>query len=192
MTRPKKVQPPEHSPSAASGRATEDAHTACGDACAQGSDRRTFLRDGLLAVAALTAVAGSAAPLHALGRTLATGIVGAGDTVRYDIPSVDGATIDRANRLVLVRYQGMVHAFSLECPHKGTMITWQAKEQRFFCPKHKSTFKPEGSRIQGKAPRHLDRFAVRLDAGQVIVDTATLIDAEKDAPAWNLAGVKVG
>jgi Rieske Fe-S protein len=166
-------------------------HDDCGDACGHDAGRRTFLRDGLMAVAALTALAGGAAPLHALAREYATGLADAG-TVTYDIPSADGATIDRANRVILVRYQGTVHAFSLECPHKGTMVQWQPDQQRFFCPKHKSTFKPEGTRIQGKAPRSLDRHPVRLEGGKVVVDTATEIDAAKNAAGWSAAGVKVG
>lgn len=167
-----------------------EAHRACGGDCGQDEGRRAFLRDGLMAVAALSAIAGGGAPLHALAREYATGLVGAG-TVRYDIPAADGATIDRANRLILVRYQGMVHAFSLECPHKGTMVQWQADQQRFYCPKHKSTFTPEGTRIQGKAPRGLDRYPVTLEGGKVVVDTAVEIDGAKDAAGWNAAGVKV-
>lgn len=165
-------------------------HDTCGDDCGHDDGRRTFLRDGLMAVAALTAIAGGAAPLHALAREYATGLAGAG-TVTYDIPSADGATIDRANRVILVRYQGTVHAFSLECPHKGTMVQWQPDQRRFYCPKHKSTFRPEGTRIQGKAPRSLDRYAVKLAGGKVVVDTAVEIDAAKDAAGWNAAGVKV-
>lgn len=163
----------------------------CGDDCGHDEGRRSFLRDGLMAVAALTAVAGGAAPLHALARDYATGLVGTG-TVTYAIPAADGATIDRANRLILVRFQGMVHAFNLECPHKGTMVQWQPAEQRFFCPKHKSTFRPEGTRIQGKSPRSLDRYAVRIEAGKVVVDTGTAIDAASSAAAWAAAGVRVG
>lgn len=166
-------------------------HGACGDDCGHDAGRRTFLRDGLMAVAALSAIAGGAAPLHALAREYATGLAASG-TVTYDLPAADGATIDRANRVILVRYQGMVHAFSLECPHKGTMVQWQPDQARFYCPKHKSTFKPEGTRIQGKAPRSLDRHPVRLDGGKVVVDTAVEIDAAKDAAGWSAAGVKVG
>ncbi len=154
------------------------------------TDRRGFLRDGLMAVAALTAIAGDAAPLHALTRRYATGLV-AGPAISYDIPAADGATIDKPNRVILVRYQGTVHAFSLECPHKGTMVEWQGDKARFYCPKHKSTFQPEGSRIQGKAPRGLDRYAVRIEGGKVVVDTGKLIDQEKDAGGWASAGAKV-
>jgi nitrite reductase/ring-hydroxylating ferredoxin subunit len=160
--------------------------------CALSTDRRAFLRDGLLAVAALTAIAGSAAPLHALTLDSIVGSLGAGaDVLTYPIPATDGATIDKANRLILVRYQGMVHAFSLECPHKGTMLTWEPQNSRFFCPKHKSTFKPEGTRIQGKAPRSLDRYAVRIADGKVLVDRSVEIDSRKDAAGWAAAGARI-
>lgn len=161
------------------------------DACEVTTGRRAFLRDGLMAVAALTAIAGAAAPLHALARDYATGRPGPSGTVSYDVPAADGATIDKANRLILVRYQGMVHAFSLECPHKGTMVQWQPAQGRFFCPKHKSTFKAEGTRIQGKAPRSLDRYAVRLEGGKIVVDTAVVIESAADAAGWSAAGVRV-
>lgn len=162
------------------------------DECALRTDRRGFLRDGLIAVAALSAVAGSAAPLHAFTREFVEGLASrGGDVVSYPVPAADGATIDRTNRLILVRYQGMVHAFSLECPHKGTMVTWEPQNARFFCPKHKSTFKPEGTRIQGKAPRSLDRYAVRVEGGKVLVDRSVEIDSKKDAAGWAAAGARV-
>lgn len=164
----------------------------CTGACTDpGADhnRRGFLRDGLFAVAALTAIAGDAVPLEAMARRLTTGLA-VGATVTYDIPATDGATIDRTNRVILIRHQGMLYAADLECPHKGTMVQWQPAEQRFFCPKHKSTFRPEGTRIQGKSPRSLDRYAVRLEGGKVVVDTAQPIDG--DATGWAQRGVRVG
>jgi len=157
-----------------------------------GSDRRTFLKEGLMAVAALTAVAGASVPLEAMTRTYAIGTaVGAGlATLSYPIPTADGATIDRANKVILVRYQGMVHALARECPHKGTMVDWQPEQNRLYCPKHKSTFTANGTRIQGKAPRSMDRHPIRLEGGKVVVDTATVI--EGDGANWATTGVKVG
>lgn len=163
---------------------------ACGHDCDHDTGRRGFLRDGLMAVAALTAIAGGAAPLHAMARDYASGLAALG-TVTFAVPAADGATIDRANKLILVRYRGMVHAFGLECPHRGTMVQWEAANNRFYCPKHKSTFKPEGTRIQGKAPRGLDRYPIKVEGGKVVVDTAVEIDGAKDAAGWNAAGVKV-
>lgn len=166
------------------------AHSACGDDC-DDSGRRAFLRDGLMAVAAITAIAGGAAPLHAMTRDYLTGLASLG-TVTLPVPAADGATIDRTNRLILIRYRGMVYACSLECPHKGTMVQWEPQNARFYCPKHKSTFQPEGTRIQGKAPRGLDRYAVTLQGSNVVVDTSVLIDGAANAAGWAAAAVKVG
>ena len=77
-----------------------------------------------------------------------------GDIVSYPVPVADGATIDDANAVILVRYQGAVSAFSMRCPHKQTPLEWQPDNARFYCPKHKSTFQPEGTLIQGKATRN--------------------------------------
>jgi hypothetical protein len=107
---------------------------ACGHDCDHDTGRRGFLRDGLMAVAALTAIAGGAAPLHAMARDYATGLARRSGRCTYDVPAADGATIDRANKLILVRYRGMVHAFGLECPHRGTMVQWQADEQPLLLP----------------------------------------------------------
>jgi len=170
--------------------------TGCDGGCetetAGGSDRRTFLKEGLMAVAALTAVAGASVPLDAMTRGYMVGTAaGAGlATISYPIPTTDGATIDRANKVILVRYQGMVHALARECPHKGTMVDWQPEQNRLYCPKHKSTFTANGTRIQGKSPRSMDRHPIRLEGGKVVVDTATVI--EGDGANWATTGVKVG
>lgn len=159
--------------------------------CAIDASRRDFLRTGLLAVAALTTVAGVGAPLQAMARTYATG-TGQEKSLAYPLPTADGATIDDANRVILVRYQGVVSAFSLECPHRKTPLEWQPENTRFYCPKHKSTFKPEGTLIGGKAERNMDRFAIRVDGASVVVDKTTLIRSSDDAAAWAAAAVKVG
>lgn len=160
---------------------------ACTDSCDEPTGRRAFLKDGLMAVAALTALGVSAGRLEALSRVYATGTV-VGDLIRYPMPTADGATIDSANKVILVRYQGAVHAFDLECPHRGTDVEWQGDRGRFYCPKHKSTFQPEGTLIGGKAERGLDRYPVRLENGEVVVDTSTTIRST-DPEAWAAAKV---
>jgi nitrite reductase/ring-hydroxylating ferredoxin subunit len=167
----------------------------CGhDAAEPGTDRRTFLKEGLMAVAALTAVAGASVPLEAMTRGYVVGAASdtaAGTaTVTYPIPTTDGATIDRANKVILVRYQGMVHALARECPHKGTMVDWQPEQNRLYCPKHKSTFTANGTRIQGKSPRSMDRHPMTLEGGKLVVETGTVI--EGDASGWATTGVKIG
>lgn len=158
--------------------------------CAIETSRRDFLRSGLMAVAALTAVAGVSAPLHAMARSYATG-KRRGDELTFPLPAADGATIDEANKLILVRFEGSVSAFSLECPHRQNALEWQPDNARFYCPKHKSTFKPEGTLIQGKAERNMDRFAVRLAGTNVLVNKDVVIKSSADAAAWAAAAVKI-
>lgn len=153
--------------------------------CGASGDRRSFLRDGLMAVAALTALGVTADRLEALTRTYATG-ARSGDELRFPIPTADGATIDAANQVIIARYQGVVHAFVLECPHRGTDVQWQGDRGRFYCPKHKSTFRPEGTFIAGKAERGLDRYPVRRDGNEVVVDTSQKIRST-NAEAWAAA-----
>ncbi len=143
-----------------------------------------------MAVAALAAVGVTAESLSALALSHATGRVD-GALLRYPIPATDGATIDTANKVILVRYQGAIHAFDRECPHRGTSVEWQRDRGRFYCPKHKSTFQPEGTLIQGKAERNLDRYPVRIEGAEVVVDTATAIRSDRQGDAWRGAAVAV-
>lgn len=155
--------------------------------CEDGTGRRTFLKEGLMALAALTALGATASNLHALTRTYAVGRAD-GATVRYPVPAADGVTIDSENKVIIARYQGFIYAFGLECPHRGTNVQWQERQNRFYCPKHKSTFQPGGNFIEGKAERGLDRYAIRREGGEVVVDTGVLI-REPDAAAHAAAKV---
>lgn len=165
-------------------------HDACTDdptGCDDGNGRRAFLKEGLMALAALTALGATASRLEALTRTYSSGLRD-GAELRYPVPAADGATIDRENKVILVRYQGSVYAFSLECPHRGSVVQWQPNQNRFYCPKHKSTFQPEGSFIQGKAERAMDRFAIRREGNEVVVDTGVML-RQTDEAAWGAAKV---
>ena len=168
---------------------SHDEHDACDNTC-ELPDRRSFLKDGLMAVAALAALGASADKLHAMSLSFATAVRD-GAILRYPIPAADGATVDAENKLVVVRYQNSVHAFALECPHRGTDVEWQADRSRFYCPKHKSTFQPEGTFIAGKAERNMDRYPVRIENNQLVVDTAAFIRSDRDAAAWAAAKVSV-
>jgi Rieske Fe-S protein len=152
--------------------------------------RRGFLRDGLVALAAVVAVAGSAAPLEAMPWRLATGARRDGRTVAYPVPAADGVTIDRENEVILVRWQGGVYAFNLSCPHQRTALRWQDGDSLFRCPKHKSRYKPDGTFIDGKATRNMDRFRVKRDGAQVVVELDAFIKSDEDAAAWGAATVR--
>lgn len=166
-----------------------DEHDPCEstpDACAM-QDRRDFVRHGLMAVGALMTMGAVPERLAALERGLATGRR-VGEELRYPIPTADGATIDRANNLIIARFNGEAIAFVLECPHRGENVRWQANNNRFFCPKHESTFEPNGARIQGKAERGMDRYAIRRDGDELVVTTTEKIRST-NAEAWAAAKV---
>ncbi len=150
-------------------------------------DRRDFVRHGLMAVGALMAMGATPERLSALERQFATGTM-AGDDLRFPLPTSDGATIDRANNVIVARFGGAAMAFVLECPHRGENVRWQANNNRFFCPKHESTFQPDGSLIEGKAERGLDRYAVRREGDELVVTTTQKIRSS-NAEAWAAAKV---
>jgi len=164
------------------------AHSA---ACGAAASRRDFLREAASLVACAAAL--GAAPSSTLGFTVkltaALRILG-GEAV-YPIPPQDGATIDRDHVVILVRYQARVYAFALWCPHQRTALRWQEEEHRFQCPKHKSTFQPDGAFITGRATRAMDRHPLRREGDTVVVDLSTVLQEDKDRERWGQAVVQV-
>jgi nitrite reductase/ring-hydroxylating ferredoxin subunit len=137
---------------------------------------------------------GSAVAALAIGFPL-LGVVEASDTSgterRYPIPAADGASIDRSHQVILVRSRSQVFAFALSCPHQNTALKWLPKDGRFQCPKHESRYKPDGTFIDGRATRNMDRFAIRLDAGSVVVDLSKWFQSDRDPHGWASAVVGV-
>lgn len=115
----------------------------------------------------------------------------AGSTARYPLPAVDGVTIDRDKDLILVRWHGAVYAFARNCPHQNTALTWLEKDTRFQCPKHKSKYQPDGTFISGKATRAMDRFSIKLEGGEIVVDLDVLHKQDKLPAEWAAAMVKL-
>ena len=61
------------------------------------------------------------------------------------------------------------------CTHLGCLYNWSSQEGKFICPCHGSQYQPDGTYIQGPAPRSLDRFVVQIvdpQSGQVLAETA--------------------
>lgn len=107
----------------------------------------------------------------------------------YPIPAADSATIDRANQVILVRYQDKIYAFSLACPHENTALRWLAKEGRFQCPRHESKYQPDGVFVSGRATRNMDRLPIRRAGSNVVVDLVNMFRSDKDMAAWDAAVV---
>ena len=64
-----------------------------------------------------------------------------------------------------------------KCPHLGCKPNFCTSNFWFECPCHGSRYDRLGVKVQelGPAPRGLDRFAHRVDDGDLIVDTSKVI-----------------
>lgn len=110
---------------------------------------------------------------------------------RYPLPASDGVTIDRKEQVIIVRYQGHVYAFNLSCPHENTALKWLPKDMRFQCPKHESKYQPNGTFLEGRATRNMDRLAVRQDGNALLVDLSHIIKSDADPARWAAATIEL-
>lgn len=153
--------------------------------------RREFLRAGALALASLGllglgAGTAEAMPVREIGALPANG-GDRHDERRYAIPATDGATIDKDNSVIIARAGGRIYAFSLGCPHQNTSLRWDADDKQFMCPKHKSHYRPDGTFIDGRATRDMDRLAIRRDGQALVVEVDTLFQQDLNTAKWAVA-----
>jgi nitrite reductase/ring-hydroxylating ferredoxin subunit len=153
-------------------------------------ERRDFLRD--LVSRTLVAAGGLlfARRLAALPVAFASGTGTRADKA-YPLPAADGVVIDKDESVIVARFGDRAYAFSLACPHQNTAIRWDGSNTRFQCPKHKSRYRPDGTFIEGRATRSLDRFAVRLEGGQLFVNLEALYREDKNVAEWTAAFVSL-
>jgi Rieske Fe-S protein len=160
--------------------------------CSIGS-RRDFLLDALRAGAmAMAAIGLAPGAADAMPLRIVTALASVGEEHSYPVPAGDGVQIDKANEVILARSGSSVYAFALSCPHQNTALKWDASANRFQCPKHKSRYQPDGTFIEGRATRGMDRYAVKLVGSTVVVDVDKLYQEDTDLAAWQRAVVSVG
>ena len=153
-------------------------------------DRRAFLKQATLALGGvMAALAASPREAAAMPIRLGEALAVLGDEVTYPVPTSDGATFDRDNEVILVRWKGELFAFALSCPHQNTALKWLDGDGRFQCPKHKSKYQPDGTFISGRATRNMDRFAIRKEGKGVVVNLAKMYKSDKQSPLWDGARV---
>ena len=61
------------------------------------------------------------------------------------------------------------------CVHLGCRVPFCASSQWFECPCHGSKYNFAGEYQLGPAPRGMDRFVVKVENGNVFVDTSTVV-----------------
>ena len=165
--------------------------TGC-QACPHATDRRAFVRHMALAVAGTLAATGlTPNAAFASGARYIAPLAGRANQRRYDLPRIDGVSIDSANDVILARWQDHVYAFSLRCPHRGTRLVWHADEERVFCPKHKARFRADGAHDSGRNTRSLDRYGLHLEGGAVVVELDMLYRIDEDPAGWTAAVIAV-
>lgn len=163
--------------------------------CAIDPDRREFLRTLSTAAASLALLGllprdADAASLRAIA-ALPRATHDRRDEKRYAIPATDGVSIDRANEVIVARANGRVYAFALACPHQNTALRWNADDHQFQCPKHKSRYREDGTFIEGRATRNMDRLTVRREGTTLVVDVDGLIQQDEHPAEWAAAFVPV-
>jgi Rieske Fe-S protein len=82
-------------------------------------------------------------------------------------------------------------AFNLACPHENTALRWRRQDDRFQCPRHESKYQPDGTFIEGRATRNMDRLPIRRDGDQVVVDLSRMIRSDQEPDAWAAASVAI-
>ena len=173
---------------------TVSVFTCAEDACAHRDDATTSRREFLHTAGCF----GMMVALFGVGAADAAALpmgVAAGEQIgsekRYPIPATDSVSIDHGAGLVVARYSGHVYVFALACPHQNFAVKWVAKDHRFACTKHDSKYSPDGSHVEGRATRNMDRYAIRRDANSVLVDVHTWIQSDKDPAGWAAAQIAV-
>jgi nitrite reductase/ring-hydroxylating ferredoxin subunit len=150
--------------------------------------RRSFLLNGAIAAAAL---AGLGADAYALPVRWVRAIAERRQEVTYPIPAADGVSIDKDTEVILARSGHSLYAFMLSCPHQNTALKWFASDNRFQCPRHKSLYSADGTFIEGRATRSMDRFAVHRAGGHVVVNLDKVFEEDQDAAGWKGAFLTV-
>jgi len=154
-------------------------------------ERRDFLRRAAVAAAtAIGAIALDATRVGAFPVAFASG-TGPRTDKAYPVPAADGAVIDKAESVIIARFDNRAYAFSLACPHQNTALRWESRRNQFRCPKHKSRYRPDGTFIDGRATRGLDRFAVRREADRLMVNFDLLYREDEHSAEWARAFVSL-
>jgi cytochrome b6-f complex iron-sulfur subunit len=156
--------------------------------------RRSFLRTAWLAGLGAAVAGFGAGTVYFLWPNLTEGFgtnIQAGDKAKIDgdIEAGDGQAYNPEGRFYLVPYDEKVDTEGLyagvagggylalyqRCPHLGCRVPWCATAQWWECPCHGSKYNQAGEWKEGPAPRGLDRFAIEVTGGQIVVDTAKVI-----------------
>ena len=102
-----------------------------------------------------------------IGKTVAVTFENA-DPVPWDGPTARSAAwLRRESKQEFV-------AFAIYCTHLGCPVRWDAEANLFMCPCHGGVYYRSGEVAAGPPPRPLPRYVVRIQEGQVEIQTAPI------------------
>ncbi len=153
--------------------------------------RRAFVTRAVPTLLAAAGLAWSGRPLDALAATVVDAAALPAGERAFPIPAGDAVLVDRDSAIILVRRGGQVFAFARACPHEQADLRWRDADGRFQCPRHESKFQPDGTRLSGRATRHMDRLPVRRDGTTIVVDPSSPIRSDQQGAAWAAAVITV-
>jgi nitrite reductase/ring-hydroxylating ferredoxin subunit len=77
----------------------------------------------------------------------------------------------KSGKIIIYRESGQMYASTSICTHKGAQMI--VKGDEVYCPRHGSTFSPQGTVTHGPAEDSLERYAIAPDdKNHLIVDTS--------------------
>lgn len=158
----------------------EKAPAGAGGQAKAGATRREFLSDvatGALGIAGL----GSMVVTY---RYLSPNVLFEPPTTfRAGIPDLypqNSVTILPEQQVYIVRTDRGFYAVSAVCTHLGCITQWKPELNQIACPCHGSKFQPDGTKIEGPAPRPLPHFAITLTGdGQLQVDKLEIVNSSQ-------------
>lgn len=134
--------------------------------------RRQFLVRAWKVGVGLIAAAGAWTTWDVLKLREGAGALGPVRTVPVSAVPEEGVLEVSAIRGYLTRADNQVVALWWKCPHLGCRVPWCESSGQFECPCHGSVFNRVGEYRRGPAPRGMDRYAMEVVDGQVVVDTS--------------------
>ena len=64
-----------------------------------------------------------------------------------------------------------------------------SSSHEFQCPKHHSRYTADGTFIDGRATRNMDRLAIKRAGAELVVDVDTIYQADDNPQEWAAAFV---
>jgi cytochrome b6-f complex iron-sulfur subunit len=161
--------------------------------------RRDLLRMGFLSATALAAteLALTVAPFMRVNRIVGLGAAVPLTQTKAEILGRFADTNDEPilfaqHKFFLLHPSGAVIAAYRRCTHLGCAVPFAKEEDRFHCPCHGSIYdKHTALALSEPAPRGLDLFHIREEAGRLTVDTNPLNLMVRGDNRWHAEHVEV-